>query len=105
MQVIARDPDIERLLREERITQKELAERLEIDQSSVSRALNGQTKTTSRAHARICAYMQKRRRSASPVEVVLEVWDGSDEHAQALGELIRASRGLWLDRGDKEQKA
>lgn len=48
--------------------------------------------------------MQERHLSASPVEVVLEVWDGSEEHARALGELIRASRGLWSDREDKEQR-
>jgi transcriptional regulator with XRE-family HTH domain len=104
MQVIARDPDIERLLREEGIDQASLANRLGIDQSSVSRALNGLTKPTAPAHARICAYMQERRLSASPLDVVSEVWDGSDEHARALSELIRASQGLWPGLGDKEQK-
>jgi transcriptional regulator with XRE-family HTH domain len=104
MQVIARDPDIERLLQEEGLKQGELAKRLEIDQSSVSRALNMLTKPTAPAHARICAYMQERRLSASPLDVVSEVWDGSEEHARALSELIRASQGLWPGPGEKEQK-
>lgn len=48
--------------------------------------------------------MQERRLSASPLDVVSEVWDGSEEHARALSELIRASQGLWPGLGGKEQK-
>jgi predicted transcriptional regulator len=102
MRFIAGDPDIERLLQEEKLTQAGLANLLEIDQASVSRALNGQTKPTAPAHARICAYMQERRLAASPLDVVSEIWDGSDEHAQALCALIRASRDLWPGLGEKE---
>jgi predicted transcriptional regulator len=85
------------------MTQAKLAKLLEIDQSSVSRALNQAAKRNGKARQRICKLMQERSRGASPVETVEAIWDGSPEHGEALSRLLRASQHLWPGLG-KERR-
>lgn len=86
------------------MTQGELAKQLEISQSSVSRALNNPAKRNGRARTRISIFMQERRRDSSPIEAVKEIWDGSEQHAEALSTLIRASKDLWPGPGKEKPR-
>ncbi len=90
--------EIEALLATEGITQQALAKRAEVSQATVSRARNGPPVRIGAAHARLVRFMQQYSSSRSPapaVEVLREVWDGTDQHALALAALLRASRELW----------
>jgi transcriptional regulator with XRE-family HTH domain len=97
---------ITELLEREGITQKVLAERAGIHQTTVSRALKRQPQRNTAAYASLCRYMQQNAAtsisSASPVmDAVRDTWDGSDEHAAALAKLILASRDLWPSLGEE----
>lgn len=88
------------LLEREGISQKVLAERAGIHQSTVSRALKRQPQRKTAAYSRLCKYMQEDATatisSSNPVmDALRDTWDGSDEHAAALAKLIVASRELW----------
>ena len=94
------------LLEREGISQKVLAQRAEVDQATVSRALRRRPARHTAAYARLCNYMQYAapKLSAIPtpvVDAVRETWDGSAEHAAALAKLIRASRELWPSLGQE----
>jgi transcriptional regulator with XRE-family HTH domain len=92
-------------LQREGISQKQLADRAGVNQSTVSRALQRASLRRTAAHARLCAYM--REHAAVPpdplMDAVRETWDGSPEHAAALAKLVLASRELWptLGKGTK----
>ena len=88
------------LLRREGLSQKELATRAGVHQTTVSRALRQIPARRGRAHARLCTYMQQHAASlpseaGALVDAVRETWDGSQEHAAALADLILASGELW----------
>lgn len=92
------------LLEHEGISQKVLAERAKVDQSTVSRALKRQPSRRTAAYARLCRYMQQYAAggltSTNPaLDAVRKTWDGSAEHAAALAKLILASDELWPRRG------
>lgn len=92
-------------LQREGISQKQLAERAGVNQSTVSRALQRTSLRRTAAHARLCTYMREHT-TASPdplMDAVRETWDGSQEHAAALAKLVLASRELWptLGKGTK----
>ncbi len=95
------------ILSREGITQKELAKRAGVDQATVSRAARRLPRRRTTAHAKLCKYMQLVAPTVSvPSEAIgdalRETWDGSDAHAAALAELIRASRELWPQLGKEE---
>src|SRR5207253_9314772 len=88
------------VLEHEGISQAELGKRLGISQSSVSRALSRPAKRNGRAQARLVTFMHEG--GVSPgVErfqgAFRRVWDGSEEHAEALARIIAACEGLAPD--------
>lgn len=90
--------EIADFLAREGISQRVLAERAGVHQSTVSRALNREPRRRTTAYARLCSYMQLHatsRPADSLGDAVRETWDGSEEHAAALAKLILASRELW----------
>lgn len=83
------------------ITQSRIAGALGIDQSQVSRVLNGRVKGNSKAAEKICNYVKNAQtvvtreavcNNEKLIQSLVEVWDGSDEHANALANVIRS---LW----------
>ncbi len=93
------------LLQREGISQKVLAERAEVDQSTVCRALKREPLRRTAAYARLCDYMHQhaatRQTAANPVvDAVRDTWDGSEQHAVALAKLVLASRELWPTLGE-----
>jgi transcriptional regulator with XRE-family HTH domain len=96
------------LLKREGISQKMLAERAQVSQATVSRALKREPLRRRTAYARLCRYMRydapSTQVSEDPVrDAVRDTWDGSKEHAAALAKLVLASRELWptLGKGTK----
>lgn len=86
------------ILREEQISQRELAERAGVAQATVSRALSAEPVRPGRARTRLVAYLRRQGRlaGADPIfDAVIEIWDGSEEHAAALARLLLASADLW----------
>jgi transcriptional regulator with XRE-family HTH domain len=87
------------LLQREGISQKVLADRAEVHQATVSRALTREPQRRTAAYARLCEYMlQHAARGPSSADQVLhaieQTWDGSPEHEAALAKLVLASREL-----------
>ena len=90
------------LVRTRMLTQQELAAASGVHQSQVSRILAGSVKRPSRNIDRLCNYAKSRRRpgradrrgsAALPqvlAGVLSRVWDGSEEHAHALVDLLEA---------------
>lgn len=88
---------IANVLQHEGISQAELAKRAGVSQSSVSRALRGPGKRHGRAHALLVTFMHQGGSSHGPArvqEAFQRVWDGSEEHAEALARIIAACEGL-----------
>src|SRR4051794_19931945 len=90
-----------RLLMQSRgLTQQQVAEAAGVSQSSVSRMLKREPVRQSGAYGKLCTYIHERTPSESGMpsavlEAVWRVWDGTDDHADALAELIHASGQLW----------
>jgi hypothetical protein len=101
--------EIAGFLAREGISQKSLADGARVDQATVSRALRREPARRTAAHARLCEYMQQHASGlpadAAPVlDAVRETWDGSQEHAAALADLILASRELWPGLGKESSR-
>lgn len=100
--------EIEALLKSG-LTQSSLAEKANVSQPTVSRARRRVPLRRSKEYERLCSYIQMRRKAAALPEparnALVEIWDGSPEHAEALATLIRASQDLWRgtskERGDE----
>jgi transcriptional regulator with XRE-family HTH domain len=85
------------VLENEGISQTELAHRVGVSQSTVSRALRNRPLRQGRARARLVSFMQQGGggRGADRLQQAFRrVWDGSDEHAEALARIIAACEGL-----------
>lgn len=85
------------------ITQLDLAEHSGVSQSQISRILSGQYRRESVNVQRLCDYARKAldiplQPSASALGVlnsaIQETWDGTDEHAEALAQVIRSLSAL-----------
>lgn len=81
------------------VTQSELARAVGASQSQVSRILAGRIVRHTRLLDRICIYASRRlncgrhtdaRRNSELMSALAEVWDGSDQHAHALAQVIRS---------------
>ncbi len=91
--------DIKTYLAEEGIPQKVLAERADVSQATVSRALGQDPQRNSEARQRLMIFIREhavaRQGPAEAFAALEQIWDGTEAHAGALAELIRSSRGLW----------
>jgi hypothetical protein len=95
---VDRSDQVRAFLAKEGISQQALAIMAKVSQSTVSRAVNRQALRPSPARIRLFTFMQEQ--GATPVpdpalRALTDIWDGSDEHATALAQLIRASEELW----------
>ena len=85
------------VLRTERISQAELARRVEVSQSTISRVLRMEALRHGPARSRLVTFMhqgglgQGEERLQSALRLA---WDGSEEHAEALARIIAACEGL-----------
>lgn len=87
-------------LDQEGISQHELAERAQVSQPTVSRALTGSPKRHGPARTQLFKFIRQQTRSSSLgprnlTAAVEEVWDGTEAHEVALASLIVASAELW----------
>jgi transposase len=97
---------VREFLEVEGISQKELAGRADVSQSTVSRAIAGVPEKRSVARRRLFSYMQKHRSETMPEAIssaLRHVWDGSDMHALALARIIEATDGLHPSLPDGRQ--
>lgn len=88
---------LESVLETGEISQAELASRLQISQSSVSRALHKQPQRQGRARSCLVMFMQQggMEKGFDRIGAVARrVWDGSEEHAEALARIMAACEGL-----------
>jgi predicted transcriptional regulator len=79
-------------------SQDDLAAKAGVSQSAVSRALSGPAERNGRARGKLFVFMQQALVGYAPPSAVAalnDVWDGSEEHADALASLISASGELW----------
>ena len=89
-------------MRDRHLSQTTIAKAAKISQSSVSRALKGQSTRHGGAVAKLFIYMQKELRAEvlegkgkeKVVKAFESIWDGSEEHASAIAKIINASREL-----------
>ncbi len=91
----------------EGISQKELAERATVSQSTVSRALANIPEKRSVARRKLFNYMQQRASETMPEAISIafrRVWDGSDVHTAALARLIEATEDLRPIPSDARQR-
>jgi len=93
---------LERLMAARGLTQLDVANEASVSQATVSRMLRRQPQRSGAAYLRLCSYIQRQTMTAGApdapavaFEAVRRVWDGSERHAAALGELIDASGLLW----------
>jgi hypothetical protein len=92
--------EVRDFLDQEGWTQKELAERVGISQSTVCRALERTPARNTPAHRKLMHFI--REHAAPPTTVasaVSQVWDGTSEHDAALAALVTASSALWPKMG------
>ncbi len=82
------------------MSQRDVAEAAGISQASVSRVLRRKYQRSGKAYRRLFIYIQEA--EAAPVNEIPHVgdalrrtWDGTNDHAAALAELIDASVKLW----------
>lgn len=77
------------------ITQQEVADALGIEQSKVSRLLSAKFKKPSPSFELLCKYLKvdapldSGRLDQELYQAMVEVWDGTREHADALAAVIR----------------
>lgn len=92
-------------MREQDLSQAELAKRAKVDQSTVSRALKGQPIRRGAAKARLYrlakinayAELSDAGRGRQHVLAAFErIWDYSEEHAEAIAKVIEATSGLRM---------
>jgi predicted XRE-type DNA-binding protein len=83
------------MMKREGLSQAELGERAGVNQSVISRALREEPQRIGGAHARLVQYMQQHAIPGAAQDALVEIWDGSVDHASALAGLIRASNDLW----------
>jgi predicted transcriptional regulator len=79
-------------------SQEDLALKAGVSQSAVSRALDGPAERNGKARGKLFVFMQQALVGHAPPSAVAalnDVWDGSEEHADALASLISASGELW----------
>jgi len=85
------------------LTQQEIARKIGVHQSQVSRLLNGKGGRTSKSMHKLCESLtysgqaslaDRVRANADLVEAVAFAWDGSPHHATALAAVIRSLRVL-----------
>jgi len=81
------------------LSQAQIALAVNASQSQVSRVLSGTARRRSKLFDRVCKYVLSRARPAATVPAskhpglsaaLADVWDGSDEHAEALALVIRS---------------
>jgi transcriptional regulator with XRE-family HTH domain len=105
LNLLHQDDDIRKLrdlLDQEGWTQKELAQKAAVSQSTVSRALERTPARNTQAHRKLMHFIRKH--AAAPTTVasaVSQVWDGTPEHDAALATLVTASSALWPKMGAK----
>jgi transcriptional regulator with XRE-family HTH domain len=83
-------------------TQLDIADKAGVSQSSVCRALRGKIRSTGPVRARLFSYIQQDLEATGHplageirvLEAFKDIWDGSEEHAAAIAEVITATRGL-----------
>ena len=87
------------ILDQRQISQNAIAEAAKVDQATVSRVLSQCPKRAGKAFRRLCKYAEKIEAAAiqpNPsgcpelMSALGNVWDGSNEHAEALAAIIRA---------------
>lgn len=86
------------VMRREGWSQREVAQRANVSQPTVSRMLSGR-EHRGPAYRQLSIFIHKRADSLQmpreALDALQQIWDGSDEHAAALAALISASGGLW----------
>jgi transcriptional regulator with XRE-family HTH domain len=85
------------VLRTEEISQAELARRVDVSQSTVSRVLRMEPLRHGPARRKLVNFMHQGGlgRGAEQFQGTFRrIWDGSDEHAEALARIIAACEGL-----------
>jgi transcriptional regulator with XRE-family HTH domain len=100
---------LEDLMREQGLTQEDVATAAMVSQATVSRTLRREPQRSGAAYLRLCSYIQAQaeRGHRAPADVIAAVqrtWDGSERHAAALAKLIDASSQLWPDMADTEKR-
>ncbi|HSK74453.1 MAG TPA: helix-turn-helix transcriptional regulator [Pyrinomonadaceae bacterium] len=95
---------IQEYLEKEKITQKELARLAKVDQSQISRIINGNFRKVSKNVKRICKYakvdLDSVKENKNPaqnselMEAISLVWDGTNKNAKALATVIRSLKEL-----------
>lgn len=88
-------------MRENAYSQSRLARETGVPQSTISRALRSPVRL-SRTHRQLCKFAgidlhpvtQRSTGRESLVQAVLDVWDGTDEHARSIVKLIQAAATL-----------
>ncbi|WP_418939815.1 helix-turn-helix domain-containing protein [Paraburkholderia bryophila] len=81
------------------VTQNDIASAVGVSQSHISRILSGHIVKNTKLLGRLCIYASHRlnfgqrsdvRRIRDLMTALAGVWDGSDEHAHALAQIIRS---------------
>lgn len=81
------------------LTQAEIANAIGASQSQVSRVLSGHIKRRTKLLEKLCIYAKKQmphtdgpdvRTNSELMSALTEVWDGTEDHAQALAQVIRS---------------
>lgn len=93
---------VREFLVQEGISQNTLAERANVSQSTVSRAMKSGTARHSAARIRLFSFIHEYADSAEETALGVQrvaraferIWDGSEAHAAAVARIIDASRGL-----------
>ncbi|WP_217450862.1 helix-turn-helix domain-containing protein [Vogesella oryzae] len=81
------------------LTQDEIAYAIGASQSQVSRVLSGHIKHRTKLFEKLCIYAKNQlphiekpdvRANSELMSALAEVWDGTEDHAQALAQVIRS---------------
>jgi transcriptional regulator with XRE-family HTH domain len=89
--------------RSKRLKQQDIAERLGINQSQVSRVLTGRVRRRTNVVERVCQYVlsgeleqtrKQVRSNAELIDALAAAWDGTSQHASALATIIRGLGAL-----------